>query len=106
MKKTIEVARVNVYGRLDLAILDSLVEEGIVENEEYIDEKYEINFVRKNGRSNGKRMAILTQKYGYKVLKAYWLTDVERMNTWQKCNLVEMSTDEIEAAVQKTRFEL
>ena len=106
MKKTIEVARVNVYGRLDLAILDSLVEEGVLENEEYIDEKYEINFARKNGRSNGKQMAILTQKYGHKVLKAYWLTDVERMNTWQKCNLTEMSVDEIEAAVQKTRFEL
>lgn len=105
--KKISVARQNIHGRLDLAILKELEEQGVIETKTavVIDNEYEIKFGRKNNRKNGKQIAILTPFLKAEVLKCWWLKDVYRFNTWQECTLVEMTEEEKRQVLKTTRFD-
>lgn len=91
--KKIQVARDNKYGKLDNAIVETLMEEGILEDTFWGTEVYNVNFYRKNNRANGKQFIIVHEVDEEKILLAYYIKDVYRFNYWQECTLLPIKDD-------------
>lgn len=89
--KTIKVAREQINGRLDLAILTTLNEKGLLSDEEYRN-YVKVEFMTKNNRANGKSFCIvIAGDYKY----CFWVSKVYRFNSWQECTLKALTQKEI-----------
>lgn len=91
--KKIKIARDNRYGRLDDAIIETLIEEGVLEDLHWGSAKYDIDFYRKNNRANGKQFIIVHEVDKEKILLAYYIKDIYRFNYWQECTLLPIKDD-------------
>lgn len=91
--KKIQVARDNKYGKLDNAIIETLMEEGLIEDSIWGTEVYDVNFYRKNNRANGKQFITVHYVDDEKVLFAYYIKDILRFNFWQECTLLPIKDD-------------
>lgn len=86
--KKIKVARDDRYGRLDNAIIETLMEQGILRDNFWERDIYNVRFFRKNNRINGKQFITITDLVKEKTLLAYYIKDIYRFNFWQECTLM------------------